>query len=84
MLLGSPQADKEAQFELKAHQVDSDSGGNESNTDFGLCRLVIVPALDSCEKPMVKHYITHACPCTLSLLVLLGLNMMRKGSPREW
>ena len=48
------QADKEAQFELKASQVESDKGGgSEANSDFGLCRLAIVPALDLCTKPVV-------------------------------
>jgi hypothetical protein len=51
------QADKEAQFELKASLVDSAEKGHsagrggEVNSDFGLCRLAIVPALDLSPKP---------------------------------
>ena len=47
------QADKEAQFELKASQVEKsqESGANGDSHDFGLCRLAIVPALDLCLKP---------------------------------
>ena len=48
------QADREAQFELKASTVDksrADTGEGENSSDFGLCRLAIVPGLDPCPKP---------------------------------